>query len=105
MTVNVDYVEINIYEHGGKNGRGTIVANYYNSYKYIYVGVYLQANVKGYFTYDICNLDKFGYESEECFAENKLMVIGGGLQFKMTKYVSGWFNTSVNIPNDLVCNH
>lgn len=91
------------HELGGKYGQGVIVKTYENVDK-IDVGALITANHLGHFSFEICNLDKFGTESEECFAEHKLNFVGGDQKFPIGTR-TGLINVSTLIPKDLKCQH
>lgn len=58
----------------------------------------------GHFEFEICNLDKHGQESEECFGEHKLDVIEGGKKH----YIGperGLLKSTVIFPEGLKCEH
>lgn len=93
------------HELGGRYGEGVVVKTYKNEGK-IDVGVQITSNHLGDFSFEICNLDKLGKikESEECFAEHKLTVAGGGNKYSIGAR-SGLINLTVLIPKDLKCDH
>lgn len=66
--------------------------------------VKLTANSLGYFTFEICNLDKFGQESETCFSENKL-TFGDGSQKYIIHYEFRDIHFILWLPSNLVCEH
>jgi len=91
------------HELGGKYGQGVIVKRYSN--EWIWVGAMITANHMGYWTLELCNLDKHGKESEKCFAEHgELQLDIGDTKFKIGSH-SGWRNASALIPSGVHCNH
>lgn len=91
------------HELGGKFGDGEIVKSYENIGE-LDVGVKITTNHFGYFSFDICNLDEFEDESEECFSENKLDFLDGGQRYDIDSR-TGMINVSLSIPEDLECDH
>lgn len=68
------------------------------------VTVWIKANHLGYFIFEMCNLDVFGKESDECFQAVKLKLSNGDDRFELGK-LTGDVNLSVKLPNDLKCEH
>lgn len=91
------------HELGGKYGQGVIVKTYTNE-ETVDIGVQITSNHLGYFSFEICNLDKFGKESEECFAENKLSFPGEEQRYPIGSRI-GLINVSTLIPKNLKCDH
>lgn len=91
-----------MHEFGGIYGLGDVVA-LYSAGSVIRVGVMITANHLGQFLFDLCNLDKFQRESDECFAENRLKLANGGSRFIVTTHRTGWFNTTLQLPTDIKC--
>lgn len=91
------------HELGGKYGQGVIVKTYTNQ-RVIDVSAKITANHLGGFSFQICNLDKFGAESEECFAENNLDFAQGGNKYPIGTRTD-MIPVSLLIPNDLKCEH
>lgn len=77
---------------------------YYGYYGLIDFKVQLTSNKLGYFTFQICNLDKFGTESEECFSENMLSFISGYDKYPIAGDIV-WVNSTLLIPQSLKCSH
>lgn len=44
-------------------------------------------------------------ESNECFAANRLKLGNGQDTFPIKNEETGWYNTTVQLPNGLTCNH
>lgn len=91
------------HELNGTYGQGVIVKEYISQH-FVEISVQITANHLGHFEFEICNLDKYGEESETCFGENQLDVIEGGKKH----YIGSKGNllpTTVVIPIDLKCNH
>lgn len=91
------------HELGGKFGQGVIVKTYTNQGK-LDIGARITSNHLGHFSFEICNLDAFGKESEECFAENKLSFPGGSKTYNIGSR-TGMINVSLLLPSGLKCNH
>lgn len=90
-------------ENGGSYGLGVIVGLYKVGAQ-IPVSVYLTANHKGYFLFDMCNLEqKNAIESDECFGKNKLKLSNGADRYSVPNTSTGWFNTTLQLPNELSC--
>lgn len=91
------------HELGGRFGQGVIVKTY-SSQQIIDIATKITANHLGHFSFQICNLDKFGQESEECFAEHRLNLEGGGQTYPIGTR-TGMINVSALLPSDLKCEH
>lgn len=91
-----------LHELGGKYGEGIIVKKYIDV-KEMNVSVFITANHKGYFKFDLCNLDINKKEEEKCFV--RLDIIEKGKRIKVAPSVYGWYNTTVLIPNETTCEH
>lgn len=91
------------HELGGKFGQGVVVKTYRNQ-KEIDVSAKITANHLGHFSFEICNLDKFGRESEDCFAEHKLSFAGGEQKYPIGAR-TGLIKVSALLPKDLKCDH
>lgn len=92
------------HELGGLYGQGALTADYVSGSK-IRVGVRITANHKGYFLFDLCNLDKYGKESDECFEGNLLNLVNGNDKYILPSDNNGWFNTTLQLPAGLDCKH
>lgn len=69
------------------------------------VGVFITANHKGYFLFDLCNLDASS-ESEQCFALHKLKLANGQDRYTVPDSKSDvYYNTTVVLPSNLNCKH
>lgn len=90
------------HENGGDYGSGVIVSLYKVGTQ-IPVSVYITANHKGYFVFDLCNLEKNPNESDECFSMNKLKLLDGSPKYELPNTEPGWFNTTLQLPKDLTC--
>lgn len=90
------------HELGGKYGEGVVVKKYFKAEK-IDVSVFVTANHRGYFKFDMCNLDLLEKEDEECFSP--LDVDDMGKKKRIESSAFGWYNTTVIIPSDLRCKH
>ncbi|XP_055372759.1 uncharacterized protein LOC129606448 [Condylostylus longicornis] len=91
------------HELGGKYGQGVIVKEYNG--KYLWVGPLITANHLGHWSVELCNLDKFGSESESCFAEHgELSLDVGGTRYDVGSR-TGFLNASAIIPSGTHCNH
>ena len=93
------------HEIGGKYGQGTIVKSYLQGGN-LPVKVQITANHKGYFYFQLCNLDKNrNRESDSCFAANKLHFTNGLDYYYLPHANPGWFDVTLKIPSGLTCNH
>lgn len=91
-------------ELGGKYGSsGVIVKTYENAYT-IDVGVQITANHLGYISFELCNLDEFSNESEECFIKYPLKFADGSDKYYIGTYV-GWIDSTIVLPSGLACEH
>lgn len=90
-------------ELGGIYGQGTIVKRFVNQIE-ANLGIRITANHLGLFYFNICNLDEFGKESEDCF--NKYLVkLADGSEKLYIGSQTGWVNATILFPEDLSCNH
>ncbi|CAD7093332.1 unnamed protein product [Hermetia illucens] len=89
------------HEFGGEYGSGDIV-RVYKAGTDIPITANLTANHRGYFTFDICNMD-YSDETEECFI--KLKIEDGSDRFYLPSPESGTYHTAVFIPRYIVCDH
>lgn len=90
------------HENGGTYGQGVIVDTY-KAGQTIPVDVLITANHKGYFLYDLCNLDASS-ESDECFAVHKLKLANGQDRYTVPNGLSDvFFNTTLVLPTNLDC--
>lgn len=64
----------------------------------------LTANHRGYFYFQLCKLDG-AQESDACFAANRLKLTNGSDQYPLTVDETGWYNTTLQLPSGLTCNH
>lgn len=91
-------------ENGGKYGNGVIVASYEGSTD-IPITVRLTANHKGYFLFDLCNLDEFLTESERCFENSIISLRDGSDKYIVPNYNPGDFHLTVRLPERIGCDH
>lgn len=89
------------HEFGGEYGSGDII-RVYKAGTDIPITANLTANHRGYFTFDICNMD-YSDETEECFI--KLKIEDGSDRFYLPSPESGTYHTAVFIPRYMVCDH
>ncbi|KAI8129805.1 hypothetical protein FF38_04400 [Lucilia cuprina] len=91
-------------ELGGKyGGSGVIVQTYENTYT-ANVGVQITANHLGYIYFELCNLDEFHTESEECFRKYRLKFADGSDKFFIGTTL-GWIESTIVLPTGLSCEH
>jgi Lytic polysaccharide mono-oxygenase, cellulose-degrading len=90
------------HELGGKYGQGVIVANY-TSGSVMQVSVKITANHRGYFQFDLCNVD-VERESDECFGRNKLLTFDGKDKYEIST-ASGMYYVNLQLPAGLRCSH
>lgn len=89
---------------GGKyGGSGVIVASYEDAYT-VNVGVQITANHLGYIYFELCNLDEFHVESEECFKKYRLKFADGNDKYHIGTTL-GWIDATVVLPKGLSCEH
>lgn len=89
------------HELGGEFGEGHVVATYPPGGQ-IPISVKLIANHRGYFVFDVCNLDREP-ETEECFKRLKLS--DGNDQYDLKYFRPSTFNMTVQVPHNLNCEH
>lgn len=87
-------------EYGGLYGEGVIVGRYKKGNS-IHVGVQIVANHKGYYGFQICNMDKEN-ESDECFAKYPVKFTSGSDKYYIAPG-NGWHNQTIVLPPNLVC--
>ncbi|XP_034487996.1 uncharacterized protein LOC117792115 [Drosophila innubila] len=90
-------------ELGGTYGKGVIVKTYIGV-RSIEVNVLITANHLGYFTFDLCNLDEAGTESEECFNKYPLNFIDGNRKLHIGT-LTGSTNQTLELPSGITCKH
>lgn len=90
------------HENGGSYGLGVNVALYKIAAR-IPVSVYLTANHKGHFVFDLCDLEKSKTESDACFAANKLKLADGSAKYEVRETRPGWYNATLQLPKEVVC--
>ena len=64
----------------------------------------ITANHKGFFEFNICNLDKFTAESDECFSDIEVQMANGELTHSISTVV-GDHLVNLKLPEGLVCDH
>ncbi|XP_075146463.1 uncharacterized protein LOC142220924 isoform X1 [Haematobia irritans] len=91
-------------ELGGKyGGNGVIVQTFEDTYTAV-IGFKITANHMGHLSYNLCDLDEFKEESEECFAKYTLKFADGSDKFYVGNTI-GLIDTTVVLPSGLSCNH
>ncbi|XP_055904759.1 uncharacterized protein LOC129940438 [Eupeodes corollae] len=90
-------------ELGGTFGEGVITKQYVNESE-AELAIQILVNHKGFFYFDICNLDEFHEESEDCFKENPVLLADGSDKFYVEEKV-GWLNVQIMFPPELDCMH
>ncbi|KAL7730917.1 hypothetical protein ACLKA6_014160 [Drosophila palustris] len=91
-------------EIGGIIGGSGVITKSYSAANAITVGVKITTNHLGHFEFNLCNLDAFGHESEECFNQNRLRFPDGSDRLNIGTQ-SGEFDVTVLLPAGLTCNH
>lgn len=91
------------HELGGIFGQGVIVKTYPIG-SIVNVTVKITGNHKGYFYFQICNLDE-EKESEECFEKNQVKLADGNDAFVLQTYRTGNYNVPIELPPNLACKH
>lgn len=89
---------------GSEFGTGVIVKDYKKGGT-MPITVLITANHLGFFFFNLCNLDKHIKESEACFAEHSLKVVGGNERFYLNSRLEGYYNTTLQLPAGLTCKH
>lgn len=93
------------HELGGRFGQGVIVKSYAPN-SVAHVRVQITQNHRGYFTFDMCNLDRNGgQETEACFRQMPLRLADGSDRFQLEIFTNTWFDVFVRIPAGFTCNH
>lgn len=68
------------------------------------VSVQITANHKGYFVFNLCNVDASG-ENEACFNQWPLRLANGADRFPLPSDRAGIYDVMLQLPAGLVCNH
>lgn len=89
------------HELGGKFGAGVIMESYKQG-STVPVTVKITANHKGYFYFQICNLD-VEPESDACFERNKIPTTQGAT-WPLTSNESKEYIVDLKLPSNLYCN-
>lgn len=93
-------------ELGGTYGQQGVIVGHYQQGGLLPVSVFITANHRGYFTFNLCALDgNSGVESEDCFVANSLKTIEGNTKYYMNSTNLGWYNTTLLLPADVSCSH
>lgn len=90
-------------ELGGTYGQGVIVGTY-KSGGQLPVSVQITANHKGYFQFNLCNLD-VSAETDACFQRYPLLLTNGADRYQVPSDRSGIYDVMLQLPSGLVCNH
>lgn len=95
------------HELGGIYGGDGVIVRRYQEGSVVSMTANLTANHKGYFTFDLCNLDqaatKQAAENENCF---KLMKTKGGEEkWKLPSTKAGQFTVNIKLPDKVTCKH
>lgn len=91
-------------EFGGKyGGSGVIVQIFKHSYTAV-ISFRITANHLGYVFYQLCDLDEFPHESEECFGKYNLKFADGSDKYYIGS-TRGGIDTTVVLPLGLSCKH
>lgn len=91
------------HELGGHYGEGIIVRTY-NSSAPLPVRVLISANHRGYFEFQLCNLDNSA-ETETCFDQTRMRLTNGSDRYVLPSTSRGWFNVTLQIPSGYHCKH
>lgn len=91
-------------ELGGEFGDGQIVGTYVQG-GLLPVDTLITANHYGFFTFALCNLDN-GSEDDDCFEKHPLRLAATGEErYPILTNAVGFYNTTLRLPADLVCEH
>lgn len=96
------------HELGGTWGEGVIVKTY-KAGSEITASARITANHKGYFTFDMCNMDPLfasgkTMEEESCF-NIKLKTVDGSDTYPLNSTKAGVYDVQLQLPADLTCKH
>ncbi|XP_049536621.1 uncharacterized protein LOC125951690 [Anopheles darlingi] len=91
------------HELGGFYGQGDIVRQYLKG-SVIDARIRITANHRGYFTFDVCNLDT-GMEEEGCFNKYPLYQPDGSREWSLPSTAPGEYYIKLKLPDTLVCRH
>jgi hypothetical protein len=89
------------HEIGGKFGQGVITGTFTQG-STIKIIIKITANHKGFFVFDICNLDRHK-ETEECFKEK--VFTPKGQNYVLTSDDSKEYEVLLKLPDNLFCEH
>lgn len=90
-------------ELGGRYGQGGVIVKTYQRGAQIPVSVLITANHMGYFYFNLCDLQSWGSESEECFAKYPLKTISGDAQPLLGSTNPGYYNYTLQLPSSVAC--
>lgn len=91
-------------ELGGKYGGSGVIVQTFDDTSTAVIGFQITANHMGHISYQLCNLDEFQVESEECFAKYPLQFVDGSSQYFIGT-ATGRMDTTVVLPSGLSCKH
>lgn len=91
------------HELGGMFGKGVIMKTY-KSGATIDVTVTITANHRGYFYFQLCNLDK-EKESDACFERYRLLTSSGADTYPLPSTAADNYVVRLKLPAGLTCNH
>ncbi|XP_058117917.1 uncharacterized protein LOC131289265 [Anopheles ziemanni] len=91
------------HELGGFYGQGDIVKQYLRG-STIEARIRITANHRGYFYFELCNLDN-GAEDEACFSKYPLYQLDGSREWYLPSTSPGEYRINLKLPDALTCKH
>ncbi|XP_055852303.1 uncharacterized protein LOC129916410 isoform X2 [Episyrphus balteatus] len=89
------------HEIGGTYGQGVIVGKY-KAGQELDVSIKITQNHKGYFVFQLCNMDSQP-ESERCYSDNPVQVKEGGYKHYLNSDENRFYNTTIILPPKFTC--
>ncbi|XP_077289720.1 uncharacterized protein LOC143913663 [Arctopsyche grandis] len=92
-----------MHELGGRYGQGVIVKSYRQGAN-IPITVRISANHRGYFQFRMCNLDRYGSESDACYDNILLLTSTGEDRHPIASHL-GNHELVLRLPSGVTCKH
>lgn len=91
-------------ELGGTYGGTGVIVHTYDGVNTTVIGFDITANHLGYVSFNVCNLDEFKKESDECFAKYTLKFTDGTDKYHIGT-TKGMIDVTAVLPPGLSCEH
>ena len=98
------------HEYGGKYASGILGQRYPNGTESIQTVIQMDSEHDGYFEFRLCVQNEYHKETEKCFDENFLRIIGGSIVSGRRRYNTGKqlpkeYRLTVELPPGIYCSH